>query len=492
MGAGQYIPSQDEFRNNAVWVDNVYGDDTTGEVHKPNQPYATINAAYNALRFSVGATAFHVYVNASSTPYEVTAGLGLQNGQTAYIIGEDGGASPTVIFSSNINVGEFVNVIKELHIENINIVRNISAEFAQSYSTSTRRVRVSLKNCTVTDNGGGGCIHLRSVVRMENCTIIANVGEIFQAANEGLAESPKYINCTFSSVTDDIFTGNINRAVVFDNCVFDSPTGWFYNGNPTSLRVQLYDCKISSFSGIIRSRLGFANFYGMNYLESLNPSSVAPIAIFDNDESNVNHVIENLVIRQEETNLSSSITKGNAGKSDIIVMGQLFLSEAPPQTRLWQIGGEINAVVVGEVITFDLPSPYNTAPITYTVQAGDTVDGIALIIRDLIRTQINTPSTIWEFWTDGDDTKAEVYEGGTPGVLNVVRVEMSGSVPALPIMQLGNGGSTSNHVTGDQGSVGDDYITGAGLVNQGQGEIDVLPRTLLDSMDFINKNIGRN
>jgi hypothetical protein len=406
-GTSATLPSGATVKSAAtVWVETI-GDDATGALNDASKPYATVEAAFNAVMATTGFK--RMYIGIGSFTVLNTLGVGVS--RTIEIYCSD---NTTVIFNGagsfigNSGAGaanRFVKIYKGIWIYN-----GGAETFTGNNSTTAVKsgAEYYLYNCTIQNNTATAMLPRQCIREIVDCKLLASVGVIFS----GLAGTNFYLTKVertyILASAGDICNVFSRSGLLFFNCEIISLTGRFYSDATTSGSFNLRDCSIETFSTAFTARPLFLNIQGFCKIKITTTSVIN--AIVNNSITNGNTCIfcENLLIQMDPLNTAVCISNGTVGyKRDLIVLGKILATNTITNSTIGVVGINFNtgSVTPGNTITCNLYSPYNTDPINYVIPGAATIGSVQAALKALIDAKITTTGTPWNLFTGGDTAR---------------------------------------------------------------------------------------
>jgi hypothetical protein len=442
----------------SVFVDDKYGNDSTAVLNKKNRPFKTIDAAWNAINTT---GTWNIYINNGT--YNLTETLLSQTNINYNIFCT---SRKGVIINGPSPIGHFIN--NNGTAGGDRLIKIYSGTWnhlgAATAFQGFNKNRFWFYGCDLNNITGGSVLYNNLVMVVEDCVVISNVNSMFAGANAGKTLS-SYRNSYFECVSGNIVPDNsfFRNDINFENCKIVSQTGRFHSFTANS-NIKFNNSHIKTFLSCFSIRGVADNYIGTCILETT--SNQSPLVINGITGTYYKLVSFDTIIFKQLTTSNSSCISAGAGqtKRDMNITQNLYCKNPPTNTIFGAIGCIFNGTgaTEGNIITANLPSPFNTSAITYTIQSGETKESVINELYSLINSELTVQGTPWNLWTGGDANN--IITGST-----VIRVSSYSGTPQ---------GSQMATTTSYFSETGDDIVNSnilqSGINNHGSGNINII------------------
>ena len=453
-------------RAKSIYVDSLYGNDSTGLRERIDKPFQTLEAAWNSLGVTTGT--WNIYI--ANGAYQVANTLLTQQNQNITIICESThgvivtytGINTLINNNGTSGARRIIEIRKGTWIKNAG---NLAAMF-ESYNIAD----FYFYDCNVIDNISTP-FYTQTCRFVKNCRVTSTIGNLFLGASAGNPNLTIVEDSYLEALGGNVFSANARQGLVFKNSEIKSLTGTFLLNNGASAGGLFDNCILQSFSTTFQGRPLGLTFQGHCSVERVSAGSV----LIANTLTSQSNIVNNgkLIFIQESSSNAQFTTRssGNGGTFKLLNTGELLYTDGNDLTQApnaGAIGRIFNTSTIGNDITINLPAPYNTAPIVFNVVSAVLATTLA-DIKTAIDTQVNTPGTVWEAWCQGDDTNVVIGA-------NFVRVFASDLTPGNYILV-----STTNYVTETGTDLGSTFnvVPSGVIVYPSNGTINAVPRNEL-------------
>ena len=433
-----------------VWVDNVYGNDTTGVVERRDKPFATINAAWTAMGSNVRRN--NCIFRISRGNHTLTADLddaawGNASREITFVC--EGSPRQTSINQPlaarifHINGSGGTNRTLNIYGGTWNRTGITSTQMFDTTSTDTNELFIIGAN--INDSGGtSGIAFQRSTQLIEDCLINCTNNAVVLIGSGANSSQLKIRNSSISApVASSFFSSNTIREFSIEDSLIDIPTGIIATANG-NVRAEFKNSIVNHSGVALDGRALGLTVDNSAFVSITNQGQF----IFDT-VTGLNFLIaDGMYLQRPDTATQACIRRSGPGMVPAYIYGRgLYYSERTPPTSgsdpsttnsgpNGRVGFIMPTATIGNVVTINLPNaaatitgtPYNTAPIVYNVATTNTLTELTAM-KAAVDAQVTTPGTPWNIWCQGDTSLVRVNPGGTqlwiimhpfaPGYINI-------------------------------------------------------------------------
>lgn len=456
--------------SNSIWIDSQYGDDDLAVLNDRNLPFATINAAWDAVNASTAGN--YVFYIAQGT-YTIDVGLITKTGWNYKFVSESRLAvinfTPIILDQSLFNrglLGTTTNI--EIH----GGIWNNTAGTGIMFNRGQGLHKYFIKDADINDLTGANTFYRAQGIRLENCRVISTVGNIFTG---GQTASDSIISRTYLEATAGDIIGSqdaLNFKMISSWAT--APAGAYHNGRFGTF--EFYNSLASSFNTCIRGvQTQVRCTGGTSRLSVFQDVPVIEVDTYYTSGQDADSLLifDHVLLSQPLYSTAPCINLDQDGTNStrfnipvrLVVTDTLAYNDGcdpAPFTNYpaGAIGIQLTTATALNTITLDLPNAYSGSPINVLLSTSDIATSIAEI-KAAVDAQVLTPGTTWADWCKGDTNNVEIL---TFTVANdTIRVRGGEGIPAgYRIKRSGGAYFTLNADTGVTRDVAPSLIEIAG------------------------------